>query len=280
MKLRQTPQGLTYLHIWREHNIYEIIQNLKKAEDWNNIQFSVYPFADTDLVQTRDIRNGLPYPANSFDAILTTRLIEHLTLAENRVFLRELLRVLRPGGVVRFSTPDLNDKMNGYLEKVEQYEANPTEENFQSYFWYVLELTDQCTRSYSGGLLMETARSGKVSIDDMRATAGDVFDYLLGKQELKKPLKNRRKNVGTSIMRKLQRLWQGKHPKTTREANMWLYDDLSLRNELQQAGFAAIQTQQYNTSEIPNYEDYAFDTSPHGDYAMEPSLFMEAKKPH
>ncbi len=279
MILRQTPHNLTYLHIWREHNIYEMIQNLKKAEDWNNLRFSVYPYPDTALVQTMDIRNGLPHPANSFDAILTTRLIEHLTLDENRVFLQELFRVLRPGGVVRFSTPDLNAKVDRYLQKVEEYQAKPTEENVHSYFWSVLELTDQCTRSYSGGLLMETARSGKVSAEDMRATAGDVFDYLLGKRERNKPLKSMRQNIGYAILRKLQRWWQGGHPKTTREANMWIYDDLYLENELQRAGFADVQSQQYKTSDIPHYHEYAFDTSPHGDYVVEPSLFMEAKKP-
>ncbi len=54
-----------------------------------------------------DVRVGLPYEDESFTHIYSEHAIEHFTKAEGLQLLRECRRVLKPGGVLRLSTPDL-----------------------------------------------------------------------------------------------------------------------------------------------------------------------------
>ena len=52
-----------------------------------------------------DLSGTLPWPAASFDAIISTEGIEHL---ENRfAFLREAHRILKPGGTLLLTTPNI-----------------------------------------------------------------------------------------------------------------------------------------------------------------------------
>ena len=67
----------------------------------------------SDLMTVRDIRvdvvnlnlDALPYPDASFDLITCTEVIEHLE--HYRFAVREINRVLRPGGVLILSTPNV-----------------------------------------------------------------------------------------------------------------------------------------------------------------------------
>src|ERR671931_412404 len=48
-----------------------------------------------------DLTQPLPYPDGWFEAAFGQHVLEHLTAAEGEGLLRELFRVLRPGGVLR-----------------------------------------------------------------------------------------------------------------------------------------------------------------------------------
>ncbi len=63
-----------------------------------------------------DLRRGIPYPNNSVDLIYTSHLIEHLTLEEAHSLLQEIYRVLKPGGLVKVSTPDGQIILRHYLD--------------------------------------------------------------------------------------------------------------------------------------------------------------------
>jgi ubiquinone/menaquinone biosynthesis C-methylase UbiE len=68
--------------------------------------------------QQWDLRKGLPMHANdSVDVIRMSHLIEHLTLEESHNLLREIHRVLKPGGLVRISTPDLDIILKHYRNR-------------------------------------------------------------------------------------------------------------------------------------------------------------------
>jgi SAM-dependent methyltransferase len=55
--------------------------------------------------QEANLDAGLPWPAESFDAVISTEGIEHL---ENHFsFLREIHRTLKPGGVLVLTTPNI-----------------------------------------------------------------------------------------------------------------------------------------------------------------------------
>ncbi|HSX29867.1 MAG TPA: methyltransferase domain-containing protein [Candidatus Saccharimonadales bacterium] len=69
-----------------------------------------------------DLRNPLPYKDGSVDFIFNEHLIEHLTVEEGQAVLKDLMRVLKPGGVLRIATPNLT-------EVVEQYASLPIDKD-------------------------------------------------------------------------------------------------------------------------------------------------------
>ncbi|HEV3028180.1 MAG TPA: methyltransferase domain-containing protein [Planctomycetota bacterium] len=52
-----------------------------------------------------DLLKGLPYPAESFDVVLLVEVIEHLE--NHRAAIGELARVLKPGGILVLTTPNI-----------------------------------------------------------------------------------------------------------------------------------------------------------------------------
>jgi predicted SAM-dependent methyltransferase len=73
-----------------------------RFEGWINIDLNT-PEADLN----HDLRLPLPFPDSCADYIHNEHFIEHLTIPEGLVFMRECFRVLKPGGVLRTATPDL-----------------------------------------------------------------------------------------------------------------------------------------------------------------------------
>lgn len=48
---------------------------------------------------------NIPYPEQSFDRVICTEVLEHLTPAQSRSGLREIWRILKPGGTLHGSVP-------------------------------------------------------------------------------------------------------------------------------------------------------------------------------
>ena len=61
-----------------------------------------------------DVTRPFPYPDASLEAAFGCHVLEHLTPGEAETALRELHRVLRPGGVVRIAVPDLDRVIADY----------------------------------------------------------------------------------------------------------------------------------------------------------------------
>jgi len=55
-----------------------------------------------------DLREPLPFESSSVDYIYSEHFIEHLSFKDGVKFFKECFRILRPGGVIRVATPDLD----------------------------------------------------------------------------------------------------------------------------------------------------------------------------
>lgn len=84
---------------------------LSRREGWVNIDLLGLP---TDLAW--DLRMGLPFRDSQAEAIFHEHLLEHLPLVAVLPFLRECLRVLHVGGVLRVGVPDAGLYIRDYVE--------------------------------------------------------------------------------------------------------------------------------------------------------------------
>jgi len=98
---------------------------------WVNIDADKQYRADVYV----DASKPLPYETDSVDAVLNQHFIEHLTLEEGMVFLKDCVRILKPGGLIRISTPDL-------LWLVQDYNKS-TPGNLQAY-WCTPNFATRC----------------------------------------------------------------------------------------------------------------------------------------
>ncbi len=62
-----------------------------------------------------DLRKPLPFPADSVDFIFNEHFMEHLSVEEGQVALKDFKRVLKKGGVLRIAMPDLEMVVNDYI---------------------------------------------------------------------------------------------------------------------------------------------------------------------
>lgn len=66
-------------------------------------------------IQYGDIIKGLPIPAQSAKAVYCSHVLEHMTLEEFRITIRNVFSYLRPGGTFRLVLPDLEQLVNSYV---------------------------------------------------------------------------------------------------------------------------------------------------------------------
>lgn len=108
---------------------------------------------DAEIV-AHNLRRGIPFPDASVEAVYHSHFLEHLDRAAVPAFLREVLRVLRPGGVHRIVVPDLEGLCRDYLAHLEHCGDELSPEHDQ----YVHRMLEQCVRREAAG----TTSQGRV----------------------------------------------------------------------------------------------------------------------
>ncbi len=73
-------------------------------------------YSELDNVVYLDATHTFPFNDNTFDYILSEHMIEHITWNKGLFMLKECLRILKPRGTVRITTPDL-EVLIGLYEK-------------------------------------------------------------------------------------------------------------------------------------------------------------------
>jgi len=228
----------------------------------------------------------LPFADASFDGIYAFHVVEHLSPRVSESFLRDLYRLLKPGGVCRASTPDLEFHATEYLRCLHDEVASPSFEHYARYRWAVCNLIDQCARQISGGEMLEVIRRGEFTADYVKYMNGDLLRFLFppapppgGHPDSNAPKRNVLRRIAGAVRRRLRsRVSPKSHLELTHERNLWLFDRVSCSRLFAQAEFRNVVTTDHRTSHIPNWDRYNFDESVFGSYPLEPSLYMEGTK--
>ena len=96
----------------------------RPARGWVNSDLRCLPGVELCC----DIREGLPAPSAAFDAVVSIHALQMLGYTELVPALRELRRVLRPGGVLRLALPDLERAIAAYLRSDHDYFCIPDDD--------------------------------------------------------------------------------------------------------------------------------------------------------
>ena len=287
-----TKEGAANLHIWRTGLSYTFQKGSLYRNEWTNLYFSLLPQPPGEnKIRYYDVRRRLPFEDNTFDAVYAMHVIEHLSPREGLHFVQELKRVLKPGGICRLSTPDLEDIARNYFKRFHAALENPSEKNTCDYHWAQLEVFDQLVRRKSGGEMVEAIKAGHFNEDYLKERYGDVyteFNAAMAKELEEKIAAQRQAERTTATAprsiayeRELEKIQQHMNwdPRKMLEFNKWMYDRLSLGILIKDGGLIEYRVKDYKSSDIKNWDRYQFDRSNHGDHPIEPSLYAEGRKP-
>lgn len=240
--------------------------------DWINVDFH----SCAPEVQACDLSCGLPFPDADFDVVYHSHLLEHFPRRQGPELLRQCLRVLKPGGVLRCAVPDLEAMARQYLVQLEGALAGDAQSR-QRYEWIMLEMFDQMARERSGGEMLEYWKCQPMPAEDyvyerVGAEARQARAALRAAGKLRPAeapaVEHPRPDAATLGAFRL-----------SGEVHHWLYDRYSLARALEQAGFVQPRPCRADESAIPGFNAYLLDLEPDGSTRKPDSLFMEAVKP-
>jgi predicted SAM-dependent methyltransferase len=89
---------------------------LYKGKLLEGSQYQFIQFAKFNHIEFGDATKGLPISSGSVHVLYSSHMLEHLDTTEAKFFLKEARRVLRSGGIIRLSVPDLHEQVQKYLE--------------------------------------------------------------------------------------------------------------------------------------------------------------------
>ncbi len=294
------------MHLWREGEEYFRQKGRVLTEEWTNVKFSVLAQPDVDNMYYVDISaKPLPFPNSSFDAVNAYHVFEHLTPREGEAFALDILGVLKPGGIFRISVPDLEQNCRKYLHYLAKAVQEPTDQNLSRYKWSAMEIYEQMIRDKSGGLMAEAIRSGDYDEEYLNEWYSDVFRPFFQKggtdnrnavlvdtkktvlqqlmrvtpKRVYRALSRRIKNVLITSVAPDETVLARRHPLVTKEAVRWQYDRLSLRLLVEKVGFVEFKQMTFKDSDINQWDQYDLDRSNHGDHPIDPSVYVECRRP-
>jgi predicted SAM-dependent methyltransferase len=245
-----------------------------------------------------DLRKGIPFPDNAFDAVYHSHLIEHLNRKEAALFLKECFRVLKGDGIIRVAVPDLEVIARHYLTALGKARNDKGWQH--NYDWLMLELYDQAVRESSGGAMLEYLSQNPIPneafvldrigdearsiIENQRTQAGPGREKTCWPplfHSSPKPLRNKLYRwLLRGILGKVRyRALQIGLFRSSGEIHHWMYDQHSLSLALEQCGFKHPVKRDAFTSSIRNWKDFFLDAERDGRTYKPDSLFMEALKP-
>ena len=107
----------------------------------------------TENVVVHDLSKGVPFPDNSIDAVYHSHMLEHLDRFVVPHFMKEMLRVLKPGGVHRIVVPDWELLCRDYISDIEACDAE--EHEVEEHEHYIRDMLEQSVRREASGTALQ-----------------------------------------------------------------------------------------------------------------------------
>lgn len=262
--------------------------------DWDNLDFS--PMVEGVIVH--DLTTPLPYSTNTAACCHTAHVLGHFRNDQADAFLKEQFRVLKPGGIARFSVPDLQQVIQEYRELI-----GPLCEGDYSraadYEWNQIELYDQVARQFYGGKMAKFLAQDPVPNRDyvlsrIGEEGGELMDTPPDGKIVRTKIEFEHlgyyfKKARLKLTRGLVRLIAGQEAaiafhegcfrRFSGEVQWRVYDQYSLTRELLAIGFNDIRKCHHDESRIPDFKSFSFDSNENGIERKPESLYLEATKP-
>ena len=219
-------------------------------------------------VRAHDLAEPLPFPAGHFQAVYASHVLEHFAPEDGLRLLRECLRVLAPGGIVRIVVPDLETIARTYLQCLDA-EAR--------YDWMMLELYDQTVRSASGGRMAAALAQSRDGAQ-RRFIASRVGEQAMSAEAPRATVPLRHRLAALLLgTRRAAAIREGFF-RASGEIHRWMYDRFSLERALLQAGFDDIRRRAADESAIADFASYGLEME-NGRARKPDSLYVEGRKP-
>jgi hypothetical protein len=263
-------------------------------DDWINLDFVARP----PHVLGHDLSSGIPFEGPRFSFIYSSHFLEHFSKSDGNKILREMYRVLKPGGTVRVVVPDLEGLALNYIKTLTDARADPESRvNRANHEWANISILDQCSRHSGGGDMIEFLssyeKSELSSVFDLEGTEiYKLFVYLSSEKQVGGEYTHRRV-VSRSVLRRLAEFvdpvtWLNERDQTalligrfrlSGEVHLTMYDEISLGRALLNAGFSdLIRLNASDSRALSDWKNIHLDVEADGSVYKPLSLFMEARR--
>jgi predicted SAM-dependent methyltransferase len=254
-------------------------------------------FVNVDLIAGpgiigHDLRRGIPFRDRTYDLVYHSDMLSMLRPPDALDLMRECRRVLKPGGVLRVVTEDLERMCRVYLQKLEEAWRGDGL-SAKDYEWMVLELYDQATREFSGGWMGHYLRQDPLSngafissrigeqarfvMSPPRGHDSQAASRSAGRLTLSWLRATVQRLVLTAVLgpERLRALDVGRFRLTSGQVSYQMYDRYSLQQLFLTAGLTKICLRTAGESAYAFWNEVNLDVSPDGRPSKPNTLIME-----
>lgn len=263
--------------------------------DWINVDL----YASNAGVVQHDLRRPLPFESDSIEVAYHSHVLEHFELSEGMAFMKECVRVLKPGGVLRIVVPDLESICREYIRQISIWRTGQAD-CASDLEWMRIELVDQLARETPGGEMLRYLRYENIpNASFVISRLGDEAKSQVEKRRVREMttqataplarqffcfvvgiLRNPQQFVTEVLLSKTnQKLLRIGRFRMAGEVHKWMYDEASIYVMLSTLGLVNITRCLASESRVEDWERIGLDVNDGKQPRKPDSIYMEATKP-
>lgn len=254
---------------------------LIQSSKWINIDFS----SPLSSVRKCNILKNLPFKDNSFEFIYSSQFVEHLTYSQLQHVLKECYRILKPNGIIRIVTPDLEELTKEYLLRLSNIKNDYSSFNeIDKYNWIRLEIFDQILREHPSGEMfsfMQTSRPETINYISNRlgysSSSNKASRYQQKPSIISRIINKLARELRVNFVKLLPKPYRVGLFRQSGEIHKFLHDEYTLASVLSDTNFISPTKQRHHSSYFGLWDENNLDIIDgmlDGPY----SLIMEARK--